>query len=83
MTSRTYGSHCRHAGPFRFLKVGAAEETSATNPVALENHHLDHLLVPTVSKPWFRSLYENVHDVFYPTKLPPLQLTSKPVAVNA
>ncbi|HEY2471964.1 MAG TPA: energy transducer TonB [Terracidiphilus sp.] len=32
-------------------------------------------------KPIWRELYENVHDVFFPPKLPPLVLTSKPIPV--
>jgi TonB family protein len=32
-------------------------------------------------KPIWATLWENVHDVFFPQKLPPLELTSKPVPV--
>jgi periplasmic protein TonB len=32
-------------------------------------------------KPIWKELYENVHDVFFPPKLPPLVLTSKPIPV--
>ena len=32
-------------------------------------------------KPIWKKLYENVHDVFFPPKLPPLVLTSKPIPV--
>ncbi len=33
------------------------------------------------SKPIWTDLYENIRDVFFPQKLPPLELTSKPIAV--
>jgi periplasmic protein TonB len=32
-------------------------------------------------KPIWKELYENIHDVFFPPKLPPLVLTSKPIPV--
>jgi hypothetical protein len=37
------------------------------------------LLVET--EPWHRAFYQRLKDALHPTKLPPLQLTSKPVAV--
>src|SRR5665213_2010758 len=44
--------------------------------------HLSRLLAPDAEMPWYKSLYQAVHDVFKPEKLPPLELTSKPVAVK-
>ncbi|MBZ5646731.1 MAG: energy transducer TonB [Acidobacteriia bacterium] len=35
-----------------------------------------------VEQSWWSSLKSNLHDVFFPEKLPPLQLTSKPVKVR-
>jgi TonB family protein len=46
------------------------------------NEHLDRLLAPQVETPWFISLFESVRDLIRPTPLPPLQVTSKPVAVK-
>lgn len=45
-------------------------------------HELDSFLGPAFEEPpiW-RTLYENVRDVFFPVKLPPLQLTSTPIPV--
>jgi TonB family protein len=37
--------------------------------------------VPVESKPIWVDLYESIRDVFFPPKLPPLQLTSKPIPV--
>lgn len=44
--------------------------------------HLDHLLVAEVEEPWYRSLIQNVKEAIRPPKLPPLEVTSKPVAVK-
>jgi TonB family protein len=35
-----------------------------------------------VEEPWFRSLYRNIQEMIHPPKLPPLQVTSQPVAVK-
>lgn len=58
------------------------EITSTTTPAADADIHLQHLLLPEMEKPWFRSLIENIRDTINPPKLPPLQVTSKPVAVK-
>ena len=44
--------------------------------------HLSRLLVAEVEEPWYRSLIKNIKDTFNPPKLPPLEVTSKPVAVK-
>jgi protein TonB len=44
--------------------------------------HLSKLLAPDVETPWYRSLIESVRELIHPTVLPPLELTSKPVAVK-
>jgi protein TonB len=46
------------------------------------SEHLDRLLAPQVETPWFKSLWESVRELVRPTPLPPLQVTSKPVAVK-
>lgn len=54
---------------------GAATESST-------GHELDAFLGKAFEEPpvW-KTLYENVRDVFFPVKLPPLQLTSTPIPV--
>ena len=48
------------------------------------NDHLDRLLLAQDAEiPWYQSLYENLKDLVNPPKLPPLELTSKPVAVKS
>jgi periplasmic protein TonB len=51
-------------------------------PLAEADDHLSHLLAPELETPWFKSLIQNVRDVIQPVQLPPLEVTSKPVAVK-
>lgn len=44
--------------------------------------HLARLLAPEMEEPWYKSLVQNIKDLVNPPKLPPLELTSKPVAVK-
>ena len=41
-----------------------------------------HFLLPSVEEPFFRSLSRNIKELIHPPKLPPLEVTSKPVAVK-
>jgi protein TonB len=51
---------------------------------AYANDHLGRLLAPAaVEIPWYVSLYCNIRELIKPEKLPPLVLTSKPVAVKS
>jgi protein TonB len=53
-------------------------------PEAIQpDDHLSRLLAPQDTElPWYRSLYQTLHDIVKPEKLPPLELTSRPVAVK-
>jgi len=42
---------------------------------------LDRLLLED-EKPWYKSLAEGLRDTFFPQKLPPLEITAKPVPVK-
>src|SRR5664279_4200882 len=44
--------------------------------------HLSRLLVAEVEAPWYASFFQNLRETINPPKLPPLELTSKPVAVK-
>lgn len=44
--------------------------------------HLSRLLVAEVEEPWFRSLIRNIKELIHPPKLPPLEVTSKPIPVK-
>jgi TonB family protein len=52
-------------------------------PILTPDDHLKHLLIAETEEPWYRSLVRNVKDAIRPPKLPPLELTSKPVAVKS
>ncbi len=39
-------------------------------------------MLPSVEEPFFRSLTRNIKEFIHPPKLPPLEVTSKPVAVK-
>jgi protein TonB len=43
--------------------------------------HLQHLLAPP-EIPWYRTIFQNVKDLIHPPKLPPLEVTSKPVPIE-
>jgi periplasmic protein TonB len=47
-----------------------------------EDDHLARLLLTQNDEPMFKSLIRNIKETFNPPKLPPLELTSKPVAVK-
>jgi len=60
-----------------------ADLSQPNNPfLSNADDHLSRLLVSEVEEPWYRSLLQNIKDTFNPPKLPPLELTSKPVAVK-
>jgi protein TonB len=45
--------------------------------------HLSRLLVAETGEPWYRSFLSNIKEFVHPPKLPPLEVTSKPVAVKS
>jgi len=55
---------------------------TANDLPSIEGHELDAFLGKAFEEqPIWKALYENVHDVFFPKKLPPLELTSTPIPV--
>jgi protein TonB len=61
-----------------------ADLSQPNNPfLPNSDDHLSRLLVSGIEEPWYRSLLQNIKDTFNPPKLPPLELTSKPVAVKS
>jgi TonB family protein len=61
-----------------------AELQTPQNPQILGPEPELHLLLTnqTLDEPLWRSLFRNIDEFFFPKKLPPLVLTSKPVAVR-
>ncbi len=45
--------------------------------------HLSRLLPTELEEPWYKQFATTIHDIFKPEKLPPLELTSKPVQVKS
>ncbi len=60
------------------------EHETSQNPQALGPEPELHLLLTnqTLDDPLWKSLFRNIDDFFFPKKLPPLVLTSKPVPVR-
>ena len=63
------------------LLIQPDAETTDNVP-SVEGHELDAFLGKAFEeKPIWIGLYENIHDIFFPPKLPPLVLTSTPIPV--
>jgi periplasmic protein TonB len=59
-----------------------ADSAQSGFPIEPEaDRHLAHLLAAE-PEPWYKSLIQNLKEAINPPKLPPLELTSKPVAVK-
>jgi protein TonB len=59
-----------------------ADLSQPDNPNSLnEDDNLSHLLLNQLEDPWYRTLIKSVKELINPPKLPPLELTSKPVEV--
>ena len=59
-----------------------AERDTNDGMASGEGHEFDSFFGKAFEeKPIWKELYEQVHDVFFPPKLPPLVLTSKPIPV--
>jgi protein TonB len=51
-----------------------------TAPIGKPEDHLEHLLTPRdLEKPWFMTVFKSIKEAINPPKLPPLEVTSKPV----
>src|SRR5579872_4495624 len=44
--------------------------------------HLSRLLSDSIEDPWYKEFFKNLKELINPPKLPPLEVTSKPVAVK-
>jgi hypothetical protein len=60
----------------------ASPVAAVTAPIITAEDHLARLLAPDTETPWYKSIFENIREFIHPEKLPPLELTSKPVAVK-
>jgi TonB family protein len=55
---------------------------AAQPPQNTAEDHLNRLLVSQVEQPWYTTFFRNIKEAINPPKLPPLEVTSKPVAVK-
>src|SRR3569623_512417 len=61
----------------------AAHDAQGNVKLSLDaEDHLSRLLAPDTEVPWYKSIIENVRDLFNKEELPPLELTSQPKAVK-
>src|ERR1700676_5816330 len=79
--ARAEGEASRHDGSSLMTQpdtqVPGSESGSA---FGTEGHELDSFLGKAFEeKPIWTGLYESIHDLFFPPKLPPLELTSTPI----
>ncbi len=62
------------------MTSGLEKEIVEQPPVLQGDDHLDRLLVTTnLEEPWFKSIVRSIREAIHPPKLPPLELTSRPV----
>ena len=60
-----------------------ADLSQPNNPLIPDaDDHLSRLLVSEIEEPWYRSFIRGIQELIHPPKLPPLEVTSKPVPVK-
>ena len=60
-----------------------AEHSQPNDPnVNDPDDHLSRLLCAEIEDPWYKTFVKNVQEFFNPPKLPPLEVTSKPIPVK-
>jgi protein TonB len=58
------------------------QPNGGTPPIDDPESHLAHLLTPaSMETPWFKTIGTSIKELFNPPKLPPLEVTSKPINV--
>lgn len=63
-----------------FVTSEAVEEAGRDSSAAQPDSHLDRLLIKSnLEEPWFKSIVRGIRETLNPPKLPPLELTSRPV----
>jgi protein TonB len=64
------------------LRKTMNEDQVPDSPASYQVDHLERMLAIQVEEPWYKSFVANIRDFVNPPKLPPLEVTSKPVAVK-
>lgn len=62
-----------------------ADQASSIRPIDFNDPdiHLQRLLNAGMDEPWYKTFFRNIQEAINPPKLPPLEVTSKPVAVKS
>ena len=69
-----FGSHCSPA-----LTRPCFRKSFRRSALTSKPEDQGELWGERLTRPWWQSIFSNLRDVFFPPKLPPLQLTSSPV----
>ena len=64
------------------LQQSMNERTTSVVPVNSPDDHLNRLLLAETGTPWYKTFIQNIKETFNPPKLPPLEVTSKPLPVK-
>src|SRR5215475_14024535 len=59
-----------------------ADLLQPNNSQSAPDDHLARLLPDKIEEPWYKSFITNIKEAINPPKLPPLEVTSQPVAVK-
>src|ERR1017187_7443542 len=59
-----------------------ADQSNPNQPVFQADDHLSRLLVSEVEEPFYKTFFRDMKEAINPPKLPPLEITSKPVEVK-
>ncbi|HEY2844668.1 MAG TPA: TonB family protein [Bryobacteraceae bacterium] len=69
------------AGSGEYAAPWSAQRSEPGRWIVNCENHLDRLLAPeSIETPWYRGIVESIRDAIRAPKLPPLEVTSKPVA---
>ncbi len=88
VTSRPVAPKEVRAGIFVYSGVLAGESKRSGVPsyfkpgIVVDSDHLNRLAHTGEEIPWYEEFFNNIRDVFFPSKQPPLKVTSKPVQVK-
>jgi protein TonB len=81
-TDRLAVGHSQAIGPAADMANELLIQPQTDTKAVPTGHELDSFLGKAFEeKPVWKTLYENIRDVFFPVKLPPLELTSTPIPV--
>jgi len=73
-----------YSGAWEESPTGPPKLSPAFRPgVKVDSDHLERLARSGEEVPWYKAVYDDIRDYFFPPKQPPLKVTSKPVQVKS